>query len=320
MPRGIIVLDGPDGSGKTTLAKNICEQYGAKYLHLTYRFPYNMDLYHLAAINFAEKHSQNGLVVIDRWWMSEIAYANAYRKGSRWPLMGNVLSRIANSNTLLYVLCIPENIRKHLDDYEALFNTREEMYKDISPVVIEYHKLREQWKHFKNLLVYDRYKFDGEASLTAYAQALVEVMEPKKQYHPNMLGDIEHAEALLLYGTGKSAREQIYSKGSYHVAKALQSLGMPEYRFMHSNYLHDPRQANELIAAYDIPVICFGQKVYGKLFENHGGGAKAWRALGHPQMCIAPDYDLSMRKGKELRPQLGKALLTCEILGNSYEY
>ena len=38
----IIVLEGPDGSGKTTLARHLVELLGAEYLHLTYRWPTKM--------------------------------------------------------------------------------------------------------------------------------------------------------------------------------------------------------------------------------------------------------------------------------------
>jgi thymidylate kinase len=35
--KGIIVIDGCDGTGKTTLAKAICDRFDGVYIHNTYR-------------------------------------------------------------------------------------------------------------------------------------------------------------------------------------------------------------------------------------------------------------------------------------------
>ena len=76
----IIVLDGPDAVGKTTLANKIVEMYpNTKYLHLTYRFKDKIFDYHTAAIRLASKWAKTHNVIIDRWWPTEAWYATVYR-------------------------------------------------------------------------------------------------------------------------------------------------------------------------------------------------------------------------------------------------
>tara|TARA_R100000084_G_scaffold83769_1_gene39275 strand:+ start:382 stop:570 length:189 start_codon:yes stop_codon:yes gene_type:complete len=50
----IIVLDGPDAVGKTTLAKKIQERVpNTRYMHLTYRWKDKIFDYHTGAIHLA---------------------------------------------------------------------------------------------------------------------------------------------------------------------------------------------------------------------------------------------------------------------------
>ena len=50
---GIIVLDGPDCCGKTTLANDLIMNHGARYVHATYRFGKTMFAYHTAVMRKA---------------------------------------------------------------------------------------------------------------------------------------------------------------------------------------------------------------------------------------------------------------------------
>ena len=117
MSHPFIVLEGPDCVGKTTLAKALMEKLGhdATYLHLIYRFRNNIFLYHLAALEQCIKNLQDGPVVLDRWWPSEICYAAAFRGGSDFPEEARMLDRVGMRYGALYVVCRPES-RK---DYAA---------------------------------------------------------------------------------------------------------------------------------------------------------------------------------------------------------
>lgn len=121
-----IVLEGPDSAGKTTLGKALVDYLGAHYIHLTYRFKDKMFDYHTAALEQCLRHLEHGPVVLDRWWGSELIYAQAFRGGSQWPMGGRLLDRAGLKHSVFYVLCRPES----RDDYvEHHMNVKETRYK-----------------------------------------------------------------------------------------------------------------------------------------------------------------------------------------------
>jgi thymidylate kinase len=139
--RGLIVLDGPDGAGKTTLGKALVAKYGGKYLHLTYRWKNSMFEYHTAALLHAISSCDKQLVVIDRLWMSELIYALVYRGGSTWPHMGRLMDRVVRKHVGMYVLCFDESMKTHQDRFMRLKAERVEMYNDTSDVWALYNSL-----------------------------------------------------------------------------------------------------------------------------------------------------------------------------------
>lgn len=132
--KGLIILDGPDGAGKTTLGKRLVELYGGKYFHLTYRWKSRMFEYHTAALHHALSLANKQLVVVDRLWMSEIVYATVYRGGSTWPHMGRLLDRVIRAHAGLYVMCFDESMKAHQDRFMELKASRVEMYNDTTDV------------------------------------------------------------------------------------------------------------------------------------------------------------------------------------------
>lgn len=139
--KGLIVLDGPDGAGKTTLAKRLCEKYGGRYLHLTYRWKSSMFEYHTAALHHALSMSEKQLVIIDRLWMSELVYSTVYRNHSDWPHMGRMLDRVIRKHAGMYILCFDESMKSHQDRFMKLKAERVEMYHDTTDVWAMYHSL-----------------------------------------------------------------------------------------------------------------------------------------------------------------------------------
>ena len=133
----VIILDGPDGVGKTTLARELCKQLSGKYLHLGYRWKDRIFDYHTAAIRFASRSTVP--VVIDRWWPSEAVYSSVFRNGSAWPLQGRLADRIARKLGAVYVYCLPD--KKHNKRFEDLKNKRYEMYTDMQDVSNLFNKL-----------------------------------------------------------------------------------------------------------------------------------------------------------------------------------
>lgn len=122
----IIVLEGPDGVGKTSLALALQKYLGARYIHLTYRWKTKMDLYHYAAIRCCAHLAQNQPVILDRWWISEILYAEAYRGGSKFIKSHFLLEHIATKIGAVYVACLPEDRDRYLDHYLKIKMSRTE--------------------------------------------------------------------------------------------------------------------------------------------------------------------------------------------------
>src|SRR5574338_882661 len=133
----IIILEGADCSGKTTLAKKIADLCCGHYMHLTYRWPNKMFEYHLAAVHRAITLSKKMPVIIDRLRASEMIYAEVYRGGSPGPYLGRCLDRILLRYGAFYVGCIRQK-DLHLNHFEDLRHKRNEMYDNITNVIDEY--------------------------------------------------------------------------------------------------------------------------------------------------------------------------------------
>lgn len=111
--KGLIILDGPDASGKTTLADSIVRMYDGMSIHLTYNAEVapRMYDYQKEALEEALIEAKDKIVVIDRHWMSEAIYANVFRGGSPWPQMGKEFDETIVKNAGFYVICVPRSMK-----------------------------------------------------------------------------------------------------------------------------------------------------------------------------------------------------------------
>jgi hypothetical protein len=104
-PVGIVVLEGADASGKTTLARHLVDRYGARYLHSTRRR--EVWRWHLGALRWAVRESASRLVVLDRLWLSEQVYGQVFRGGPAYDLGARCLDRVLLRYGAVTVLCVP---------------------------------------------------------------------------------------------------------------------------------------------------------------------------------------------------------------------
>ncbi len=141
--KGIIVLDGPDGCGKTTLAEKFQELYGAQILHLTWspELENRMSDYMIGNIEEAIELSKTKLVIIDRCWMSEICYSEAFRNGTNWPLLHETCDRMLLNNNAYNVICMPNDPRRGIERFNKLKTERDEMYDSIDNVFDYYYAI-----------------------------------------------------------------------------------------------------------------------------------------------------------------------------------
>lgn len=153
----IIILDGPDGSGKTTLAKAMIDRYGerCKYLHITRRK--QQLLWYYASLKNAWLWNQEGYhVVIDRSWTSECIYSKVYHPKQRpqYDHLVRMIHRISLSIKALNVLCIPSEWDN--EEYAKLCKGRDEMYIDkMEEVYTLYHNLyygQNMWRNYLDTL------------------------------------------------------------------------------------------------------------------------------------------------------------------------
>jgi thymidylate kinase len=160
----IFVLDGPDGTGKTTLAEGLVDCLGAKYIHLTYRFKDKMHLYHGAAIRLCARLAEHQPVVLDRWWISEIVYAEAYRGGSKFTKHYFLLEHVATQLGVTYVICLPKDRERYLQHYEVLKDQRQEMYDEgLNRVYDGYDWFMNQYFAYReNVIRYDMFRYHQE--------------------------------------------------------------------------------------------------------------------------------------------------------------
>lgn len=155
----IYILEGPDGSGKTTLAQAI----GGHYIHCTYNDIVKNDMpnYMLHVMKAATHLSYHSHVVIDRWVMSESVYCNVYRNGntdfdkeSRENYYGYAIDHNA-----IFIHCKPENKKQYLESFDTLKMDRTEMYMDgMDRVYEEYAVQMGETSEQLDPYFYDRFK------------------------------------------------------------------------------------------------------------------------------------------------------------------
>lgn len=136
--KGIILLEGADAAGKTTLARHFVERHGARYIHS--RIWPSMYKYHVAAVRLALKWADHGLVVIDRLHLSELIYGQIYRGQPAYDLGARSFERILARAGTITVLCVPSDTYGQFKRHRA--NAACEAFSSISRVVATYADLR----------------------------------------------------------------------------------------------------------------------------------------------------------------------------------
>ena len=144
--KGIIVLEGPDGSGKSTIAEYIKDTYGATIIHHTWSpwLEENMQQYHIDGITKAIHLAENELVILDRSWISELIYSHVFRDGSNWPSLHELGRNLLKQNNAAYILCLPNDLQAYIKHFEQLCSNRNEMFTNsnlMKSVWLEYYCL-----------------------------------------------------------------------------------------------------------------------------------------------------------------------------------
>lgn len=118
MKHKLIIIEGPDGAGKTTLARDLAEKLGAVSMHLTCTKAlvgglrdYQLHVMRDVAENLRLGHT----VVLDRSWISEAVYGPIMRP--KGPSYVTEIKAITESLNPFYVFCHREgNAQWHAEN------------------------------------------------------------------------------------------------------------------------------------------------------------------------------------------------------------
>lgn len=156
--KGIIILEGPDASGKSTLAKDIKKiNYGNKtsIIHMKYKFKNKIDKYYLAAFLKTLKLCREELVILDRFHLSEKFYAKVYRGGSKWENVMDLYDDIFKIYNIFIILCLPLSIEQGKNWHNQAKIKRQEMYENIDEIIPYYIKYYNDNKKNNNIILYN---------------------------------------------------------------------------------------------------------------------------------------------------------------------
>ena len=164
----MIIIDGADCTGKTTLARSICEALGAQYLHCSFDKRWNMEEYHRLMLHTAGKLEQiaNVPVVMDRWALSEHAYGNAYRDGPAYDTL-TLMQEAVDAYSPTFIYCRTDHAAA---THAYMRDNRKEMFDEISSVIAEYDKIIELGQYPTHIL-YDYTKHDRDAFVDAFCMS-----------------------------------------------------------------------------------------------------------------------------------------------------
>lgn len=140
-PKGIILLEGADAAGKTTLANYFRANYGARYIHGTlYKDPWK---WHVAAIRRAGRLAQEQLVVIDRNWLSHLVYGEVYNN-KQYDIGARCLDRMLRRFGAVTVLCAPRDQEAQVKRWhDGRAAGKREHFNSVREVIALYTDLRD---------------------------------------------------------------------------------------------------------------------------------------------------------------------------------
>lgn len=334
--RGVVLLDGPDAVGKTTLAYALLNGDTAGYIHLEY-FPDDI-LWRkqcCALLNAAYRMSLGKLTVIDRHWPSELIYSRAYRDGTHMNGESRGWDRVMQRLCGVYVICAPEP-ESAFARHEKANSERTEMYESDERILDVAHRYHDLWygnpfadpriDYIKQLcanggmqkredsMLYDIDKDGGDLPLFANKvyrrlKYLQDMQYPPalNYYQPNFLGHAGFADVLFVgdkINPNKSTRFWPFidfGASSAHISKVLHELEFNERRGCWVN-ANAPDQHIRPLLTYQSnfkTIIAFGNEA-----ERH------LLSLGIPKFykVIHPSYAKRFGKTVELKAALKEIL------------
>lgn len=126
----IFIIEGGDGTGKTTLANELHRVTKGTHIHTNlHRNPkaYNENIMK-AAITISDLGDD---VIIDRWCVVEYVYGKAFRNGQSYKT--DEMIEKYNADNIVWIFCrnddIVENHKKNKEEREEMYDSMEEVSK-----------------------------------------------------------------------------------------------------------------------------------------------------------------------------------------------
>ena len=218
LSRELTIFEGPDGAGKTTLAKAYAELTGARYVHFgpLPRVVNGLMRMYVEAMLPAILGYQS--VVFDRSWLSEYPYGTVFRAGQDrlGPVYVRMLERLALRCGGVVVLCLPpkdvvtENYkRRKRDEYLTSVKQVDRVY-DIYKTLLS----QSTGVAYLNALPLTRYSYvDYANSANSLQNTVCDVMAWVDRIRPER-HDTSHASAGCLGGATVLVGESFAQHGN----------------------------------------------------------------------------------------------------------
>lgn len=130
----IVIIEGPDGTGKTTLAKEIAKEIDGYIIHAGFNKKWDIKKYHQKLMTLSLQLEKIGInVILDRWAPSEHVYGEVFRYG---PSYGTkTLIKNYSGPRFRWIMCRNDNVKEnHLKNKEE----RYEMFDDMEKIQEQY--------------------------------------------------------------------------------------------------------------------------------------------------------------------------------------
>lgn len=131
-----ILIEGPDGSGKSVLARTLKNCFNAEYFHNTYEADDSIFLaQNTHLLHYLETTHDN--VIIDRWLPSEYVYGNIFRGKSRVSTVEEITNRLHLFDYVIF--CLPYDYNKYIDSFKKCCDNRDEYITKIDTMTKIYY-------------------------------------------------------------------------------------------------------------------------------------------------------------------------------------
>lgn len=133
----IFIVEGPDGTGKTTMCNILSKLHNIPIVHLTY-FEKQVDMEQQykrvfqLIYSLGTENTENG-IIFDRFTASNRVYSQVYQnsKESFWlNKIEQLIATICNIIDVTFINCLPTDRQDYLNHYKDIASNRDELYGD----------------------------------------------------------------------------------------------------------------------------------------------------------------------------------------------